>query len=61
MRYLRSNPTTVNVKVLTMSLTVTIQSELKFVVVYAAPFIGATLIAAKSIVDTITSTLKHEI
>ena len=45
MRYIRVNPTNVNVGVLTMSLTVTIQSELDFVS-YAVPFIRATVTAA---------------
>ena len=58
MRYLRSHPTNVNVGILTMSLTVTVQSELDFVA-YADPFIEATLKAATLIVDAITSTPKQ--
>ncbi len=60
MRYLRLNPTRENVGILTMSLTVTIQSEQKFVS-YADPFIRATLYAAALIVETITSTPKQQL
>ena len=43
-----------------MSLSVTVQSEPDFVA-YTAPFIEATLTAAKSIVDTITLTPKQQL